>query len=413
MASDEVFRLSQLAQYLQQVLAINFESSFWIEAEINQINESRGNYYIDLVEKDADSDELLASVGGRIWRSQVAMIRRKLQGEITDYLRPGMNVKVRGNVKFHAVYGMAFHIDDIDKDFTLGEIERKKLETIQRLTRDGVFAMNKAHALPMAVQRIAVISSRTAAGYADFINQLQENQHNIPFQVDLYHSAVQGQRAIPEIAASLQLIENHATDYDVVCILRGGGSKLDLSAFDDESLNRQAAAMSIPVLTGIGHEVDTAILDMTAHTALKTPTALAAFLIDRNLELLNQLYHYYQRGIKSAKYKVTAHKQKLDQLAMRAERQALLRAQQCSREIEHAAQTAEFTARHQLSTIKQTMGILREKAHASDPSHILNRGFVLASNAEGIVRSAKVVGSNEALTLLFHDGKVKTTTDEL
>lgn len=405
--ADEVFRLSQVTTYIQQVLAINFESSFWVEAEIHQINENRGNYYLDLIEKDTNSEEVLASLGGRVWRSQATMIRRKLNGEIVDYLRPGMKVKVRGNVKLHPVYGMSFHIDDIDKDFTLGEMERKKLATIQRLTRDGIFEKNKALALPLVLQRIAVISSRTAAGYADFANQIANNQHNIPFGIDLYHARVQGQLAVDEMKEELELIHQRHDDYDAICILRGGGSKMDLSAFDDEGLNRLAASMPIPVITGIGHEIDTSILDLSAHTALKTPTALAAFLIDHNLHFLNNLYHQYQRGIKSAKQKIIVYRQQLQTLAMQAERRGLRTTEACKRDVQHTARKAEFIAQRQLATIKQELTIHKTKSETMDPNRVLSRGFALVSNDQGIVKSAKEIEPTEDLTLLFHDGKIK------
>lgn len=409
MQQDEVFRLSELTRYIQQVLTINFESSFWIEAEVNQISESRGNYYLELVEKDEHSDDVLAVIQARIWRSNQVLIRRKLNSEIGDYLQAGVQVKLRGSIKFHDVYGLSFQIDDIDKDFTLGELERKKLATIATLKKEGVFELNKSVELDIVVQRIAVISSRTAAGLADFINQLQYNQHDIPFQIDLYHSAVQGYRAVDDICYALDEIDTYSEYYDAVCILRGGGSKLDLSAFDDEKLCRKIGQMPIPVLTGIGHEIDLSVADMTAHSQLKTPTALAAFLIDRNVDFLSNLYNVYQRAIASAKRKLDYHNKDLQLLKSQAEHLARNTVSIQHQTVQHLAQRSEIVALRALHIIKQQLGILKASSISADPAHVLKRGFVLISQNDDIIKRSVNLDTNKNLKILFHDGKIETS----
>ena len=405
MQADEVFRLSEVTRYVQQVLTINFEQSFWLEAEVNQVGESRGNYYIDLVEKDPDSDQLLAMLPARIWRSNQVLIKRKINGDIKEYLQAGVKVKLRGSIKFHAVYGISFQVDDIDPDFTMGEIERRKLETMKRLTRDGVFEVNKALPIPPVIQRIAVISSRTAAGLADFINQLEHNQHNIPFSIDLYHATVQGANAPREIIHALDEITEFEYYYDAVCIVRGGGSKLDLSAFDDESLCRRIADMPLPVISGIGHETDTSIVDLTVHTYLKTPTALAAFLIDKNSAFLSFLYEEYQRAISNAQYQIKTLQQKLFSIQRKAELNASQIVRMEKLHLDRLAQQAEFSARRKQRTVAQDLQLLKVKAESVDPSYVLRRGFALVSQDSTIKKSITELNPDKEVTILFHDGK--------
>ena len=408
MQADEVFKLSELTRYIQQVLSINFETSFWVEAEVNQVSESRGNFYLDLVEKNPDSDEVLATMPGRIWRSSQVLIRRKLGSEIRDFLQAGVKVKLRGSIKFHDVYGLSFQIDDIDQDFTIGELERKKMAAIARLTAEGIFNLNKELALPPVVQHIAVISSRTAAGLADFVDQLKSNQHNIPFSIDIYHATVQGVNAVEEISQALVEISSYAEHYDAVCLLRGGGSKLDLSAFDDELLCRNIGNLPLPLLSAIGHETDTSVVDLTAHTYLKTPTALAAFLIDRNAAFLSFLYDQYQRALTAAQRGIQQLKTDLFSIQRRAELNATAAAQREKQKLDRLAQKAEYKSNNQLLQIKQQLNLLKTRSLSADPNLILSRGYTLVSQNSNIVKSVKKLRSQDELSILFHDGQYKT-----
>ncbi len=408
MQADEVFRLSELTRYIQQVLSLNFESAFWIEAEVNQVSESRGNFYLELVEKDLDSEALLATMQARIWRSNQVIIRRKLNSEIRDFLQAGVRVKFRGSLKFHPVYGMSFQIEDIDQDFTLGELERKKLEVIDRLKKDGVFELNKSLELSPVVQRLAVISSRTAAGLVDFINQLQTNQHDIPFSIDIYHAAVQGVNAVKEINYALTEINNYTDYYDAVCILRGGGSKLDLSAFDDESMCRTIGMMQLPVLTGIGHEIDTSVADLTAHTKLKTPTALASFIVDQNVHFLAVIYESYQMALTHARRHLHNWKNQLTAVRAKSETKTDALIQVEKHNLKRLSQKAEYISTKQMLLIKQNLNLLKIKSLSADPQLILGRGYTLVSQNGNIVKSSKDILSSDDLTVLFKDGKIET-----
>ena len=408
MQADEVFKLSELTRYIQQVLSLNFESSFWIEAEVSQVSVSRGNYYLDLVEKDPDSEELLATLPGRIWRTNQVIIRRKINADISEFLQSGVKVKLRGSIKFHSVYGISFQIDDIDQDFTLGELERKKLEVIDRLQTEGVFKKNKQFELPPVLQRLAVISSRTAAGLADFVHQLEYNTSDIPFSIDIYHAAVQGNNAPGEIISALDEINAYAEYYDVICILRGGGSKLDLSAFDDEALCRKIGDMSLPVITGIGHEIDTSVVDLTANRFLKTPTALAAFLIEENLGFLNFLYEQYQKSLLSANRQVQYIKDQLRLVRRKSELKADKQLYQVRQQLLEQSRKSEYVSGIKISEIKKELDLIKIRALASDPAHILKRGFSLVSQQDSIIKSAKDINKVDVLTIQFHDGQLKT-----
>jgi exodeoxyribonuclease VII large subunit len=336
------------------------------------------------------------------------MIRRKLNGEIRDFLQAGVKVKLRGSIKFHDVYGLSFQIDDIDQDFTIGELERKKLAAIERLTKEGILDLNKELELPPVVQRIAVISSRTAAGLADFINQLHHNQHDIPFSIDIYHATVQGVNAVDEIIHALGEISEYSEYYDAICLLRGGGSKLDLSAFDDESLCRVIGNLAIPLLSAIGHETDTSVVDLTAHTYLKTPTALAAFLIDRNAGFLSFLYDQYQRALTSAQRQLQVLKNDLYAILHRAELSASNAVQLEKQLLQRISQKAEYAAGNKLLHIKQELRVLKTRSLSADPSLVLARGYALVSQNQHIAKSASDVQAEGEITILFHDGKIKT-----
>ena len=408
MQADEVFRLSELTRYIQQVLTLNFESAFWIEAEVSQVSVSRGNYYLDLVENDPDTDELLATLPGRIWRSNQVIIRRKLNSDIGQFLQSGVKVKLRGSIKYHPVYGLSFQIDDIDQDYTLGELERKKLAVIERLQNEGIFEKNKKYQLPPVLQRIAVVSSRTAAGLADFVHQLESNTGDIPFSIDIYHAAVQGTSAPKEIIYALDEIASYASYYDVVCILRGGGSKLDLSAFDDESICRKIGEMPLPVITGIGHEIDTTVADLTANKYLKTPTALAAYIIDETLAFLNFLYDQYQISLSAAKQKLQQSADRLRLVTRHSEIKANKQLRQINEHLSRQAQTSEYGAGIKIREIKEKLNLIKTRAMASDPEHILKRGFALISQQNRIIKTAEGFTPQDPLTIQFHDGKIKT-----
>lgn len=285
----EVYSLLELNQYIKQVIALNFVDTLWISCEISSFNESRGHAYLDLVEKDETTDQVKAMISAVIWFRDFSFLRKKLGPIANKVLKEGMQVKLKVEVDFHERFGMKLIIKDIDPSYTYGQLAIQREKVIEQLRQEGRMDLNNGIIFPTLTQRIAVISSDTAAGYQDFIQQLQQNQYGYAFKPQLFPAAMQGQRTEMEVVSQLKDIASLGT-YDVVVITRGGGSKLDLSSFDSYGIAKQISEMPIPVITGIGHDIDLSIADMVSAVALKTPTAVANFLIDHHSSFENLLY---------------------------------------------------------------------------------------------------------------------------
>ncbi|NJN33425.1 MAG: exodeoxyribonuclease VII large subunit [Saprospiraceae bacterium] len=277
--------LHELNVFLRRVVALNFTESVWVTAEIGQINESRGHYYLSLLEKN--EDEIVAQIQAVIWARDFARIRRQLsantEGVSADtVLTDGMSIKFRGRLEFHEVYGLKIIIEEIDATYTIGKLELQRLKTIAELKKAGLIGKNSQLFLPRVVQRIAVISSETAAGWQDFLNHIVKNDYGYRFDIQLFQSAMQGSLVERTMLQQLETIKAEKQNFDAIVIIRGGGARLDLAAFDTPSVCEAVARSPLPVLVGIGHDVDQTILDLVAHTSLKTPTAVADFILAHN-----------------------------------------------------------------------------------------------------------------------------------
>lgn len=278
--------LSELNLKIKEKIENNFFENIRITAEINELRENRGHAYIELIEK-TDDDKVLAKAKATIWARTFGMLKSYFESSTGRRLESGLKVLIVVQVVFHEVYGFSLNIIDIDPTYTIGEIERKRLMIIKRLDEEGVTDMNKELNLPPVLQRIAVISSETAAGFGDFQNQLQISPFK--FDVKLFGAAMQGEETEDSVVEALEKIFEQEEDFDVVVIIRGGGSKSDLAWFDSYKIAVNIAQFPLPVLTGIGHERDKSISDLTAHTSLNTPTAVAEFLVEKNSEFYSHL----------------------------------------------------------------------------------------------------------------------------
>jgi exodeoxyribonuclease VII large subunit len=285
-------KLSELNLEIQSVIHEHFPDNIWIVAEISEIKvNSAGHCYLDLIEKDETSDKTKARARATIWAFAFRMLKPYFESTTGYELKQGIKIMVNVKVEFHEIYGYSLNIIDIDPTYTLGDIERKRQEIILRLRKEGVFNMNKELSLSPVPQKIAVISSETAAGYSDFVDQLDNNPQGYVFYHHLFPAIMQGEQAEAGITEAFERIYKYSDFFDAVVIIRGGGSKADLAAFDNYNIAYYITQFPVPVLTGIGHEQDETIADMVAHTRLKTPTATAEFLINRISEfeqILNQ-----------------------------------------------------------------------------------------------------------------------------
>lgn len=283
--------LSELNDRIRKVVRMNFDQPFWIRAEISELNENyAGHCYLELIEKSETSDDIIAKARANCWASTYRMLKPYFEAETSERLRAGLQVLIAVTVEFHAVYGFSLNIRDIDPVFTVGELVVRRLQIIRQLEQDGVAEMNKQIELPSLVQRLAVISSATAAGYGDFSDQLKNNTSRYAFYPVLFPAVMQGDKSAASIITALDKIYGHLQEFDAVVIIRGGGSTTDLSCFDSYELAANCAQFPLPVIVGVGHQRDVSVLDMVAHTALKTPTAVAEFLIHRLSDAKEGLY---------------------------------------------------------------------------------------------------------------------------
>ena len=252
----------------------------WVVAELSDLRVNGGHCYMELVEKNA-AGQTVAKMRATIWASVFHPLRRKFFEATGRDIATGMKVMLRGGVNHHSLYGLSFNVSDIDPSFTLGDMERLRREILERLSREGILDHNKKEILPPAPQRIAVVSAEGAAGYGDFMNQLLSNPDGYQFYTSLFPAIMQGDRTSASVRAALERVEQTLDLWDCVVIIRGGGATTDLNGFDDYDLAKAVAKFPLPVIVGIGHERDRTVLDEIAHTRMKTPTAVAGFLIDR------------------------------------------------------------------------------------------------------------------------------------
>ncbi|MGC8779108.1 MAG: exodeoxyribonuclease VII large subunit, partial [Candidatus Caldatribacteriaceae bacterium] len=276
---SEIFTLSELLTRVQMAMEAYFPSFFWVVAEVAELQKNRGHVYLELVERENES--VKARVRGIIWSSRSSSILA-IFAEITGQeLKAGMKVLLKGKLRFHPAYGLSFEIQWIDPTYSLGEMARRRREILRRLEEEGVLEQNRRLPFPLVPQRVAVVSSEHSAGFEDFWVHLQENPYGFAFAVKLFPALVQGEEAEASLLWAFEEILAEAARFDVVVLLRGGGSRVDLSCFDSYSLGKMVAGFPLPVLTGIGHHRDESVVDCVAHQALKTPTAVADFLVNR------------------------------------------------------------------------------------------------------------------------------------
>ena len=290
---DQRFTLSELNERIRQTLESAFPSSVWVIGEISELKENRnGHCYLELIEKQGE--EIVARSRATIWSYTYRMLKPYFETTTGQFFTHGIKILVQAAIEFHPAFGLSLNIKDIDPVYTVGDMAMHRREIIRKLQEEGVFEMNKELRLPVVPQKIAVISSPTAAGYLDFINQLENNEAGFRFYTKLFSAVMQGAETVQSIIGALDKIYQYEDFFDTVVIIRGGGATADLSSFDNYELAYHLTQYPLPVITGIGHEKDDTIIDLVAHTRLKTPTAVAEFLIngmeqfnDRLVELEN------------------------------------------------------------------------------------------------------------------------------
>lgn len=311
---EQKLTLFRLNQWIQEALKSAIPTSVWVIAEISELKENRsGHCYLELIEKE--EDEIIARARATIWSYTYRILKPYFETSTGQAFGHGIKVLVQVSVEFHPAYGLSLNIKDIDPAYTIGDMALHRKEIIDRLKAEGVFDMNRELALPLVPQKIAVISSKTAAGYQDFINQLENNPSGIKFYTHLFEAYMQGSETVPSIIAALDRIFENEEFFDAVAIIRGGGATADLSSFDNYELAFHITQFPIPVVTGIGHEKDDTIIDMVAHTRMKTPTAVAEFFISGAQRFYEHLIALEEQLVQLTKQSIDDKQEQLEEFA--------------------------------------------------------------------------------------------------
>jgi len=404
----EAYSLFEVNQYIKRVLALNFEEPIWIECELNSVSNSRGNLYLDLIEKDETSDDVIAKASATIWYRQFLFIKKKLKDLTDSILSPGVKVKLKGHIVFSERYGLSFNVIDIDPAFTFGQFEMNRQKIIDKLKSKELLEVNSTVEMPTVIQNIAVISSATAAGYQDFVSQLSENAYGYDFNINLYPAAMQGQKTEREVVAAMQAAKQD--DNHIIAIIRGGGSKLDLSGFDNYNIAFEIATSPLPVLTGIGHDIDMSVSDIVANTVLKTPTAVADYIIDHNshfegevLLMMQQIEHETQQILDLKHQEILLMQEKLSSIP------ALI-VQQYRHDLDSAYDHILTQAEYTLKDHNRTLDNYTQILEMTLPENVLKRGFAMVKKDNKYIGKLKdIKKSDKDLTIEFYDGEIQVS----
>lgn len=400
----ESYSLSELGKCIKMTLKTAFVEPVWVRAEISEMHENvSGHCYIDLIEKADDTDVLVAKQKATIWAFTYRMLKPYFESETGATLRAGMKVLLLCEVEFHEVYGVSLNVRDIDPAFTVGEMAVRRAEIIRRLTDDGIVDMNKQQPLAPVPQRVAVISSATAAGYGDFCDQLRNNVFGYTFYTKLFPATMQGAQTEQSVVAALDKICDFIDNFDVVVIIRGGGATSDLVAFDNYNLALHCAQFPLPIISGIGHQRDESVVDLVAHTRVKTPTAAAEFLVARINDFEKNIDEMAQNVAFSAREVVH------DELLRLQQRIARLGVVQrvCVRHdaaLQHLTMRLRNAAKMAISSEEKRMALVEKSIEYADPATLLQRGFTLTTKHGKIVKSVCDVAPGDIVTTHLADG---------
>ena len=400
----ESYSLSELGKCIKMTLKTAFSEPVWVRAEISEMHENvSGHCYLDLIEKADDTDVLVAKQKATIWAFTYRMLKPYFESETGATLRAGMKVLLLCDVEFHEVYGVSLNVRDIDPAFTVGEMAVRRAEIIRRLTDDGIVDMNKQQPLAPVPQRVAVISSATAAGYGDFCDQLRNNVFGYTFYTKLFPATMQGAQTEQSVVAALDKICDFIDNFDVVVIIRGGGATSDLVAFDNYNLALHCAQFPLPIISGIGHQRDESVVDLVAHTRVKTPTAAAEFLVARINDFEKNIDEMAQNVAFSAREVVH------DELLRLQQRIARLGVVQrvCVRHdaaLQHLTMRLRNAAKMAISSEEKRMALVEKSIEYADPATLLQRGFTLTTKHGKIVKSVCDVAPGDIVTTHLADG---------
>lgn len=432
---ETALTLYELNNLVSEVISSVMPDEYWVEAEISELRVVRGNCYMELVQKAEDTRTPVARASAKCWRTYWILVQSSFERVTGRQLCPGMKVMMRVYADFHEAYGFSWIVTDINAEYTLGDIARRRREIIARLKEEGVFDLQKELIIPLFAQRVAVISSDNAAGYDDFCNQLQNNEKGLAFSVKLYPAVMQGESTEDSVIEALDRIYKDEDKFDVVVIIRGGGATSDLSGFDTLNLAENVANFPLPIIVGIGHNRDESVLDLVANMSVKTPTAAAAFLIDRLAAVAarvdaaaTSLSKYVTNRIEQEKSRIKYLSTVLPSLYAAVKSRENMRISRMSDSLYVAVRQIVASEKARLDLMPQRLSgawrqavtgeshrlqMLEQRVAASDPKRMLARGYTLTLHDGRAVTDLSSLKKGDMLTTLFAGGEVVSEVNKI
>lgn len=405
----ETITLLELNGRVRSTLQFEMPDAYWVQAEISGISPSgQGHCYLELVQKDPTGRTFLAKAKANVWRNTWLRMKPFFEAETGETLKVGMKVLLQVTVSFHEVYGYSLVVQDIDPTYTMGDMARRRKEILEQLARDGVIGLNRELEIPLLPQRIAVISSATAAGYGDFCNQLSGNVYGFRFYVKLFQAAMQGDDVERSVIAALDAVAAERDKFDVVIIIRGGGAVSELSCFDSYNLAFNIANFPLPVITGIGHERDDTVADVVAHTKVKTPTAAAEFIISKVFDAASILETLTRRMGESVSERMNLEKLRIERMTQKLP--SLFAVVRVRREqmLENMWNRAVTGLNNVITSNLHKLELLEKGVNSSDPIRILERGYTLTRCNGHVLKGASVLQKGDRIVTTFPDGSVES-----
>lgn len=397
--------LYELNNIVHGVIEDAMDDVYWVQGELSEGRAGyAGHFYGELIQKDERTDQVIARARINIWARVYNILALRFKSETGQELHAGMKVLLKVKVTFHELYGYALNVLDIDSAYTLGDMAKRRQQILQQLEADGIINDNKILPLPRLIRHIAVVSSATAAGYGDFCDQLLNNDYGLHFDVKLFPAVMQGEHVEESIIEALEQIG----EVDIVVIIRGGGASADLSDFDSYPLASCIAQYPIPVIVGIGHERDETVLDYVAHTSLKTPTAVAAFIIDYQLQELMLVESLQSRIQDAAQRRLEREKLRLERHRLYFPMAFAKMKERCMSRLEMLTHRLQTSVLHRLERENSRLDMAQRHLRSMDPDLLLKRGYSITMCQGRIIRNATDVQPGDVITTRVEKGEIKS-----
>jgi len=406
--SENILSLLELNNLVRRGIEACLPDTYWIQAEISDVrSNTSGHCYLEFIQKDERTSSLIAKARGVIWSNVFHVLRPYFEETTGETFHSGLKVLVEVEVTFHELYGYSLTVQNIDPTYTLGDMVKRRTDILKQLEEEGVLTLNKELELPLLTQRIAVISSATAAGYGDFCDQLKGNSWGISFYTELFPAIMQGEQVERTILNALDAILARKKDFDVVVIIRGGGATSDLSGFDTYLLAASCAQFPMPIITGIGHERDDTVLDVVANTRVKTPTAAAEFLVNRMMNVIGRLNDLSFQLKTSVVQKLQMETERLNRLIARLPSNVNLSIANESFKVKDLYNRLKLSTNLYLKDQQYLLRSISLEIKSISPYEILKKGYALLSQNGVIISSIKDIEEDSDIIIKMYDGESK------